>query len=91
MTNHLWTLEFSDEALKQLKKLDKQISAKIVAFVKERISGLKDPRTLGKPLTGNLATYWRYRVGDYRVVCQINDQKILITVVKIGHRKEIYD
>ena len=91
MTNHLWTLEFSDEALRQLKKLDKQISAKIVAFVKECISGLKDPRTLGKPLAGNLATYWRYRVGDYRVVCQINDQQILITVVKIGHRKEIYD
>lgn len=87
----IWTLEFSDETLKQLKKLDKKISEKIVTFVKGRIAELEDPRTLGKPLTGNLATYWRYRVGDYRIVCQINDQKILITVVKVGHRKDIYE
>lgn len=80
---------FSDKALKQLRKLDVPVSKKILDFVDE-VSALENPRSRGKALVGNLSGKWRYRVGDYRLVCEIEDDKILVTVLRIAHRKDVY-
>ena len=72
-----------------MKKLDKQIARRIVAKLHE-ISQLEDPRSMGKALTGNLAGVWRYRVGDYRILCDINDGRLVILVVDVAHRREVY-
>ncbi|QTQ15772.1 type II toxin-antitoxin system RelE family toxin [Treponema parvum] len=83
-------VEFSETAFKILKKLDGSIQKQILKYVHE-LKGLKDPRTRGKRLKSNLAGLWRYRIGDYRMICEIKDDKLLITVLRIGHRREIYD
>ena len=80
---------FTRSALKQLKKIDITNQKKIKQFILD-IQELNDPRTKGKALKGKLSNYWRYRVGDYRLICDINDSEIIITVVRIGHRKDIY-
>ena len=72
-----------------MKKLDKQIARRIVAKLHE-ISQLEDPRSRGKALTGNLSGVWRYRVGDYRILCDINDGRLVILVVDVAHRREVY-
>lgn len=81
---------FSVNALKQLKKLDKPTSSRIIAYMAE-VSKLKNTRERGKMLVGNLLGFWRYRVGDYRILCRIKDDEVVIFVVEVGHRKEIYD
>ena len=86
-----WKIEFFDTAQKQLRKLDRQWQKAILDYLEERISVLEDPRQLGKVLSGELAEFWRYRVGDYRIICQIDDDKIIVNVVRIGHRKNVYD
>jgi mRNA interferase RelE/StbE len=79
-----WTTEYTETARKQLRKLDKQI-------MDERISGERNPRDTGKALTGNLlGAFWRYRVGDFRIICDIQDAKLCVLVVQIGHRREVY-
>jgi mRNA interferase RelE/StbE len=83
------TVEYSDEAKKQLKKLDKYVAGEIKSYM-DGIKKLKDPRTRGRELTSNLSGLWRYRVGDYRLICEIKDEKMMILVLVIGHRKEIY-
>lgn len=83
-------VEYSESALKQLKKLDGQFQRAIIQEMNE-ISTLDDPRQRGKALKANLSGLWRYRVGDYRVICDIQDAKILITVLRVGHRKNVYD
>ena len=80
---------FTRSALKQLKKIDITNQKKIKQFILD-IRELNDPRSKGKALKGKLSNYWRYRVGDYRLICDINDSEIIITVVRIGHRKDIY-
>lgn len=82
-------VEFTEEALGQIAKLDKPIKKRIFDYM-EDVSRLEDPRTRGKALVGNLAGQWRYRVGDYRVLCKIKDELLLITVVDVGHRRNIY-
>lgn len=77
MIKRPWTLEFSNEALKILKKLDKQVSEKIVTFLNNRLITLYDPRLIGKSLEGNLKNFWSYRVGDYWIICDINDDRIV--------------
>jgi mRNA interferase RelE/StbE len=84
------TVVYSEKALKQLKKLDKVISGRIVDYMDE-VAKLKDPRERGKILVGNLLGFWRYRVGDYRILCRIRDNELVITVVEVGHRREVYD
>lgn len=86
-----WTINFSEVALKQLKSLDKQIAKRVIDYLEKRISTAKDPKQQGKALVYNKAGLWRYRVGDYRIICQINDEIITILVLEIGHRKDIYD
>ena len=84
------TVIFADKARKEFLKLDKPIQKQIQTFI-VKLQGLEDPRSSGKALAGNLAGRWRYRIGDYRLVCEIDDEKIIITILRIGHRKNIYD
>ena len=82
---------FFDNALKQLKKLDKHISALIIGWIEKNLEGTTNPRQHGKALTANRTGQWRYRIGDYRAICEIEDEKITILVLEIGHRKSVYD
>ncbi len=84
-----WTIDFSDAALKALRKMDKQTARRIRVELKE-VAELEDPRSRGKALTGNLSGLWRYRVGDYRIVCLIDDGALVILVVDAAHRREVY-
>lgn len=83
-------VEFTETAFKTLKKLDGSVQKQILKYVHE-VSELKNPRDRGKSLSSNLAGLWRYRVGDWRLICEIKDGKLLISVLRIGHRSEIYD
>ncbi len=86
-----WTIDYTETATKQLRKLDKQTARRIVDFMDERIAGQEDPRSTGKTLTGPmLGAYWRYRVGDYRIICDIQDDALCILVIELGDRKEVY-
>ena len=85
-----WTIKLSDDAKRDLVKLDKTIQKRIVSFLQERVQSTDNPRTSGKALQGNLSGLWRYRVGDYRLLCRIENDELLILVVEIGHRKDIY-
>ena len=86
----VWTVEYAESALRELRKLDRQVARRIVDFMDERIAAAEDPRSTGKALSGSLGELWRYRVGDYRIVCDIVDQKLNVLVVRIGHRGDIY-
>ena len=85
-----WTVEFSKPADKELRKLPQTVQVRITKFLRERVLELPDPRLIGQALQGNLAGKWRYRVGDYRIICKIEDQKMVILVIEIGHRSDIY-
>ena len=85
-----WTVDYTETAKKQLLKLDKQTARRIVDFMHERVAAIDDPRSTGKALTGPLGSFWRYRVGDYRVICDIQDGVLRVLVVEIGNRREIY-
>lgn len=81
----------SDYALKKLKKLDKSISALIIGYIEKNLEGCSDPRQHGKALTANHQDRWRYRVGDYRILALIEGERILITLIDVGHRKDGYE
>lgn len=81
---------FSDSALKSLKKLDKYIQKFILAWIRKNLEGCENPRQHGKGLTSNRSGQWRYRIGDYRVIAEINDNTVTILVINIGHRRDIY-
>ena len=86
-----WRIEFEDTALKELAKLDKQVARRILAFLRERVAVLDDPRTVGEALKGSkLGEFWKYRVGDYRVITNIEDGVMRILVLKVGNRREVY-
>ena len=86
-----WQIELSETAEKQLAKLDKPVAKRLLGFMRERLASLDDPRSIGQALRGSeLGEFWKYRVGDWRLVCQIKDAKILITVVLLGNRREVY-
>lgn len=87
----VWTINYSDRALKSLRKMDKQNARRIVDFMDLRIAVAADPRQSGKPLKGELGEFWRYRVGDYRILCEIRDDELVILATTIGHRREVYD
>jgi mRNA interferase RelE/StbE len=86
-----WAYSFSEAALKELRKLDRQAQKEILRYFDTRIAGAGDPRRFGKALRGDLAGVWRYRVGDYRILCHIKDKQLLILIVSVGHRKNVYD
>jgi mRNA interferase RelE/StbE len=86
-----WQIEFDPDALKDLRKLDKPIQIRLVGFLRTRVSSLTNPRDIGEALSGQrLGSYWKYRVGDWRIICDIQDQKILVRVLRIGNRREVY-
>lgn len=85
-----WIIEYTDTAKEQLSKLDKPSARRIMDYMDERIAVLDNPRSTGKALTGPLGGFWRYRVGDYRVICDIQDAAVRVLVVRIGNRKNVY-
>jgi mRNA interferase RelE/StbE len=85
-----WTIDYTETARQQLKKLDRNIARRILDTLEQRISIRDNPRELGKALGGSLGTLWRYRVGDYRVICDLEDSVTRILVLQIGHRREVY-
>jgi mRNA interferase RelE/StbE len=85
-----WTVEISDIAERQIKKLDLPIRHRILDWLSERIEGCKNPRHFGEPLKGEYSGFWRYRIGDYRIICDIRDDILLVLVLTIGHRRQIY-
>jgi len=85
-----WTVEFDAKVEKELKKLDRNVSKKILKYIDERIIQQEDPRVFGKELRGTLGGLWRYRVENYRIICRLEDDRMLVLVVRIGHRKNIY-
>ena len=87
----VWTIEFAEGAARQLRKLDRIVARRIIAFLRERVSTAADPRSLGEALKGDeLGRFWKYRVGDYRVIAEIRDREIRIVVVRLGHRSAVY-
>ncbi len=86
-----WIVEFDDAAAKELRKLDRQAQQEILRYFRERIATEEDPRRFGKPLSHDLAGLWRYRVRNYRMICNIEDNKLVVLVLHVGHRKDIYD
>jgi mRNA interferase RelE/StbE len=85
-----WTIEYAETAKGQLKKLDKQTARRIIDFMDERVAGLENPRSTGKALVGPLGGLWRYRVGDYRVICDIQEGALRVLVVQVGNRRDVY-
>ena len=85
-----YNIKFEPKFLKQLSKLDNRIQRKILEYIDDVVAKLDDPRKLGKMLTGEMNGLYRYRVGDYRIICRIIDQKITVVMVSVGHRKGVY-
>ncbi|TPK98293.1 MULTISPECIES: type II toxin-antitoxin system RelE/ParE family toxin [unclassified Mesorhizobium] len=85
-----WTLEYARSARKFVEKLDPHTRSRIRDFIENRLAELDNPREVGKPLKGPLATFWRYRVGDCRIICDVQDARLVILVVAIGHRGDVY-
>ncbi len=85
-----WRIEITDTAKKQLAKLDNQVQVTIVRYLRERIATDEDPRRYGAPLLRELTNRWKYRVGAYRLICDIQDEKVLVLILLVGHRSKIY-
>lgn len=86
-----YEIEFDPGAVKDLKKLDRPVQQRLVGFLRERIAKLDDPRSVGEALSGAaLGNYWKYRVGDWRIICDIQDTRIVVRVLRVGNRREVY-
>lgn len=85
-----WTIEYDRRVLKDMKKLDKTVQRQILDFFDKRIASSSDPRRFGKSLKSSFSGLWRYRIGDYRAICRIQDEKFLVLVVRIAHRSKAY-
>ncbi|HLB41896.1 MAG TPA: type II toxin-antitoxin system RelE/ParE family toxin [Gammaproteobacteria bacterium] len=85
-----WKIKYSEFAAKQMQKLDSSISSQIDQYLSQRIAKQKNPRIFGKPLLHEKTGLWRYRVADYRIICKIENNDLIVLVLRIGHRKNIY-
>jgi mRNA interferase RelE/StbE len=86
-----YSVELSAEVARELGKLDRQQAKRILKFLHERVAKLEDPRSIGKALHGSrLGEFWKYRGGDYRLICKIEDDRLIVLVLRVGHRQEIY-
>ena len=86
-----YSVEFDPGALKDLRKLDRPVQQRLLGFLKARVGLLDDPRELGEPLSGAaLGNYWKYRVGDWRIICDIHDARIVVRVLRLGNRREVH-
>ena len=86
-----WTIEFDRRALRDLQQFDRVVQRRIVDYLTQRVAPAVSPRALGEALTSPFAGLWRYRVGDYRVICRIEEERLVVLVVRIGHRRDVYD
>ncbi len=86
-----WKFEVSDSARRQLKKLDPQVSRRILRFLYERVARLDNPRGIGEALRGRLGEYWKYRVGDYRLIARMEDERLIVLIVEVDHRSQVYE
>ena len=89
-TDQTWTVIFTPRAEKEFFKLDMPTQRRLQTYLRQKIATSLDPRRFGKPLTGSLSPLHRYRVGDYRLLCAIEDQDVVVLVVHVGHRKHVY-
>jgi mRNA interferase RelE/StbE len=85
-----WKIEFARAAQKELEKLDKPVARRILNFLYQRVGKLDDPRKIGQKLQGTLSEFWKYRVGDYRLICSLENDRLVVLVLRIGHRREVY-
>ncbi len=85
-----WKIEFDPAALKELEKLDKPVEQRILKFLRERVARLEDPRQIGAGLQGALSKLWKYRVGDYRLICSLEHDRLVVLILRVGHRREVY-
>jgi mRNA interferase RelE/StbE len=86
-----WRIEYSKEAEREISKLDLQIAQRIIRFMGSRVAKLENPRSIGEALAGSkLGNYWKYRVGDYRIIADIQDARLCVQVVRLGNRREVY-
>lgn len=91
MSDLIWKLEWSPQAEKELKRLNRLIQIRILKFFFNRVLKNKHPRLFGKALKGDLGSYWCYCIGDYRVITNIQDEQLTVVAIKIGHRSDVYD
>ncbi len=86
-----WQIEFDESARKELAKLDRQVARRLIDFLKNRVLNLRDPRSVGQALRGStLGEFWKYRVGDFRIVASIQDDRMIVLVLRVGNRSDIY-
>jgi mRNA interferase RelE/StbE len=86
-----WTIEYDPEALSDLKKLDRSVQREILDYMDQRVALAEDPRQFGKPLRGSRFGLWRYRVRDYRIICELQGRRLVVLVVAVGHRSSVYE
>jgi len=85
-----WTVEFHPAARDELVALDRPVQRRIQRFIDQRLLQAEDPRRLGQALTGAWAGHWRYRVGDWRMIARVRDERLIVYIVRVGHRREVY-
>ena len=85
-----WTVEFQRSAAKQLRELDRPIQRRFLNYFRARVLAADDPRKLGKALSGDKGGLWRYRIGDYRAICKLEDDRLIVLVLEVGHRQAVY-
>ena len=86
-----WQIEFDESARKELAKLDRQVARRLIDFLKNRVQNLRDPRSVGQALRGStLGEFWKYRVGDFRIIASIQDDRMIVLVLRVGNRSDIY-
>ena len=86
-----WQVEWDDRARRELRQLDGSVQRQILQYLRERIATSAPPRRFGKALTGDRVGFWRYPIGDYRLICKIEDDQLVVLVLAVGHRREIYE
>ena len=86
----MWSVEFTADAARDLRRLDPQVGREILTYLRKRIASDEDPRRFGKALRGEKQGLWRYRVGDYRLICLVEDERLIVLVLRAAHRKEVY-
>jgi len=85
-----WKIDVDTKALKEIATLDKPIQKRITSFLKDKLAKIENPRSIGKALEGTLKGFWRYRIGDYRLICSIEDKTITVLVLRVDHRRKVY-
>ncbi len=86
-----WQIEFDESAKKELAKLERQVARRLIDFLKNRVLNLRDPRSVGQALRGStLGEFWKYRVGDFRIIASIQDDRMIVLVLRVGNRSDIY-